>query len=171
MKCEHSPVWRGCKPGLTNQKIKSLKAQSCPVVGHEKRWEAPFSSGKVAISRGHYTTHVGRIKQYKSMVIFRISLFFDALFGLVISWPHSGCIRTNPLMCLSNVGCFLWFFGGWKTHTKNDTTFDFRVKQIMYSDQNGRGKKDFFGFKWHVGEYVSEVFVRVGVCTRCFTQF
>ena len=40
---------------------------------------------------------------------------------LVISWPHSGCIRTNPLMCLSNVGCFLWFFGRWKTHTKKMT--------------------------------------------------
>lgn len=48
-------------------------------------------------------------------------------------------------------------------HTKNDTKSDFRVKQIMYSDQDGRGKKVIFVFKRQVGEYVSIVFVSVRV--------
>ena len=34
--------------------------------------------------RGHYVTHLGGIKQYKSMVIFGDFPYYNALFGLVI---------------------------------------------------------------------------------------
>ena len=38
----------------------------------------------VYISGGHYITHLGENKQYKSIVIFRDFPHYNALFGLVI---------------------------------------------------------------------------------------
>ena len=35
-------------------------------------------------NRDHYITHLGGIKKYKSMVLFKDFLYYNALFGLVI---------------------------------------------------------------------------------------
>ena len=56
-------------------------------------WTLGFASwhGKVPIGKsgGHSITHLGGIKQYKSMVTFRDFPSYNTLFGLIIQWPLS----------------------------------------------------------------------------------
>ncbi len=160
VKCEHSTVWRGCCfPGVNQKKNHRWKhKQSCPPLATEK-WNpgSAFFSEQVAIR--------------PIVVWFQSCFFFTPIAGEMIrsnltsmffKWVaqpptrDSGCIRTKPLMCLSKfwilfVGFgILWRMEDTQKIAQNHTKSDFRCKQLMYSDQDGRGKNVLFPLsdKW-----------------------